>query len=133
MLLKGCLVSQSVKYERGKHMFIMIQFSYTPCQDTAISPGVGYLYLTHHAGILLSYPGVGYLYLTHHAGILLSHPGVGCLYPSPMLRLCQCYPTPPNYSQQQQQHSSINYICLPLYLEQQTIQMLNNHQKCLNI
>ena len=56
MLLKGCLVSQSVKYERGKHMFIMIQFSYTPCQDTAISPGVGYLYLTHHAGKLLSHP-----------------------------------------------------------------------------
>jgi len=24
-------------------------------------------------------------------------PGVGIIYPSPLLRLCQCYPTLPNY------------------------------------
>ena len=41
--------------------------------------------------------GFRYLFLTHHAGILLSHPGVGYLYPSPRLCLRQRYPTLPNY------------------------------------
>ena len=79
MLLKGCLVSQSVKYERGKHMMIMIQFSYTPCRDTAICTGCGISLsytpcrdtaISTGCGISLSYtpcrdtaisPGVGYL------------------------------------------------------------------------
>ena len=41
--------------------------------------------------------GFRYLFLTHHARILLSHPGVGYLYPSPRLCLRQRYPTLPNY------------------------------------
>ena len=88
--------------------------SYTPCRDTAISP---------RCGISLSYTPCRDTAISPRCGISLSFTHVALM---PMLSHT------PNYSQQQQQHSSINYICLPLYLEQQTIQMLNNHQKCLN-
>ena len=55
-------------------------------------PGLGYLFLTHHAGILLSHPGVGYLFLTHHAGILLSHPGLDISFLHTMPGYCYLTP-----------------------------------------
>ena len=39
------------------------------------------MFLTHHAGVLLSHPGV----LLSHPGVLLSHPGVLLSHPDPPL------------------------------------------------
>ena len=55
-------------------------------------------------------------------------PGVGYLYP-PAPCCASANVIPPQTTFLGQQHSSINYLCLPLCLEQHTIQtFFNNHK-----